>query len=118
MQDEQSHNRVELEPGSLKHGTKRQVFVNPTLGDPIGHQRVQTQSGGDGRALKVGRLARRVLGDRGNGHVESCQTGQTAKDEKGQEDVVDWRAQTEAEGYGGWCYTERDLKPNKKRIFD
>lgn len=106
MQNEQSHNRMELERGPLEHCTERQIVVDPTLGDPIGHQGVQTQSGGDRRALKVRRLARRIFGNRGNGHVESCQTGQTAKDEKGQEDVVDWRAQAEAEGYGGWCYAK------------
>lgn len=71
-----------------------QRVVHPAPGQAPGHQRVEPQRRGDGRALEVARLAGAVLGDARGGDVEAGEAGQAAEDEEGEEEVVEGGAES------------------------
>ena len=89
-QQEQSHNRVELKNSSSSPGTQRQVLQNPTLADPIRHQKGYGERCRDGCSFGVFTLSRGVLGDVSDGDVEACKSSQAAEDEECKEEVVGW----------------------------
>lgn len=98
VNDKQKHNRVKLERGTREPDTAGEVIVDGARGDPVGHEGVEAQRGGDRGALKVLCLARRVLGDVGRGDVEAGEARQAAEDKEGEEDVVERGAQANGEG--------------------
>lgn len=108
VEHKQQRNRVQFVGGAGKPGAQRQVVEDPILADPVGHERVEAQARGDGRALKVGRLAGLVLGNDGGRHVEAGETGEAAEDEEGEQNVVDGGADTDREGNGGGGDTKGD----------
>jgi len=100
---------MNLKHGVGKHDSAGDRIVGPAARHPPGHQSVQGERGGDGRALKVGGLARGVFGYRGRGHVESCEAGQAAEDEKGETQVVEGGTDADCEGGSGGSDTEGNL---------
>ncbi|KFY20136.1 hypothetical protein V493_07741 [Pseudogymnoascus sp. VKM F-4281 (FW-2241)] len=75
--------------------------MHPPLPHPIRHQRHNRQRGRDGRALKVCRLARRVLGHVGDCDVEAREACEAAEHEEGEDEVVGGGAEADCEGGGG-----------------
>lgn len=77
--------------------------------DAPGHSPDYAQARGYGRAFKVLRFPRGVLGQRGDGDVEAREAGEAAEDEEGQEEGVEWGAKAEGKGARGGGDTEGDL---------
>lgn len=111
MDHENRHNGVELEHTPREPDTARDGLVDCARVDPVGHEGVQTQRGGDGRALKVGGLTRGVLGDVAavGGDVEAREAGQAAEDEEGEANVVERGAHADGEGDDCGGETEGNL---------
>lgn len=109
VQDEQSGGRVKLERRATEPDTPGQVVEDPALTNPVGHEGIEGEGGGDRGALKVSALTRGVLGQSRDGDVETGETSETAEDEEAEEDVVDGRTHAQGEGDGGGGEAERDL---------
>jgi hypothetical protein len=105
----QSNHGVEFQPRTLGQDSKRNVLVDPSIVDPVGHQGSNAQGRRDGGAFKVFGLAGGVLGKGSNGDVETCKASQAAKDEEGEEEVINRRAKADGEGCCGWGNAERNL---------
>lgn len=71
VQDEQGGDGVELECGAAEPDAPGQVVEDPALADPVGHEGVEGEGGGDRGALKVSALPRGVLGQGRDGDVEA-----------------------------------------------
>lgn len=106
MQHKHHRERVELERRPLQRDAQRQLGVDPALADEVGHHADEGEAGRDRRALEVVRLARGVLGQLRDRHVEAREPGEAAEDEDGEEDVVGRRAKAEGEGGGGGGHAE------------
>ncbi len=106
MNHEQQDSRVEFEHGALQQSTKGDVLENPAVVQPVRHNSVQDKGCGDGCALKVFALSSRILGQHGDGNVESRQTSQTAQDEEHKADGVKDRSQAQGECDHGRSDTE------------
>ena len=109
MHDKDEHSSVELERRALGHDAERDVLEDPAVVQPVGHEAVERERGRDGRALEVLALARGVLGQRRDGHVEAREAREPAEDEEGQPDRVGKGAEAEREGDHGGCHAEGDL---------
>lgn len=109
VDDEHGDDGMDLERGAGEPQAERDVVEDPALADPVGHEGVDAEGGGDGGALEVAGLAAGVLGDVGGRHVEARQPRQPAQHEDGQQRVVQRRAQAQAEGYAGGGQAEGDL---------
>jgi hypothetical protein len=109
MQHEHGHDRVELEHGAFQPQAHWHLSQRPALGHPESHDRHEDQRHGDRYAFEVLRLPGRILGHHGDGYVEARETGQAAEDEEGKQEVIEGRAQTEAEGGGSGSDAEGDL---------
>lgn len=111
VEHKDENDRVELERGTLEHGTPGKRVVDPALRHPVRHERVQPQRRRDRRALEVGRLAVGVLGDdvgvRGN--VEAREARQAAQDKEAEAEVVERGADANGEGDDGGGDAEGDL---------
>ena len=105
----QQHDGVHLDGGAREPHAAGQGVVDPAVGQPPAHERVEPERRGDGRALKVFRLAGRVLGDGRGRHVEAGQARQAAQHEEGQAEVVEGRADADGEGEGCGGDAEGDL---------
>lgn len=114
VQHEDDDDGVEGEGGVGEPEASRDGVVDPALGDPVGHDGVKPQAGGDRGALEVVRFARGVLGDRRRRHVEARQPCEAAQHEEGQAHVVQRRAHADREGHHGRGEAEGDLPMGKK----
>ena len=99
VRNEQQHRGVHLECRAGERDTARDGIVDPAGPGPPGHQQVDGEGGGDGRALEVPSLAARVLGDRGHRHIEPRQPREAAEDKEGEAYVVHGRPDADREGY-------------------
>lgn len=109
MQDKHSNDGMELQRRALKPQSQRHLLERPALVDPVRHDLDEQQRHGNRGALEVLALAGAVLGQHGDGHVEAREPRQPAQHEEAQEEVVDWRAEAQAERCGGGGHAERDL---------
>lgn len=114
VDDEQERDGVDLEGGSGEPEAAGDVGEDAVLRDPPGHEGVEAQGRGDGRALEVARLAGGVLGDVGGRDVEASEAREAAEHEEHETCVVESRAQADAEGYAGRGQTERYLSAHQK----
>ena len=96
-QDEQSNDRVKLKDSSSSPCTKREIFQDPTLADPVGDQKGNGERCGDRCSFEVFALSRGVLGDIANGDVEACESSQTTEDEEGEEEMIGWGTESNSE---------------------
>lgn len=110
MNHEDQHHGVKLERRARQPHAAGHRVVDPPLRHPPPHHGVQPQRRRDRRALKVGRLARRVLGDRRRRHVEARQAREPAEHEEGQAQVVEGGADADGEGDNGGGDAEGDLE--------
>ena len=85
MEDEHGNNGMKLKRRTLKPKPHRNLFQRPALVHPIRHNLHDTQRHGNGSALKVLALARRILWHHSNGDIEPGQTCKTAEHEEAQE---------------------------------
>lgn len=106
---EQERDGVDLERGAGEPEAAGDGAEDAVLRDPVGHEGVEAERRGDGRALEVARLAGGVLGDVGRGDVEPREAREAAEHEGGQAGVVEGGAEADAEGYAGWGEAEGDL---------
>lgn len=67
---------MKLEQRALHQRAKRNILQDPAIEKPVGHESIQEERRGDRRTLKVFALASGVLGEHGNGNVETSQSGQ------------------------------------------
>jgi hypothetical protein len=88
MEDEDQGNRVELKRSATEGSSQGNVVQNPSLVNPVCHDRIHAQRGGNGRSLEVFRLASRIFGQRGDGDVEAGQARKTAEDEERKQEVI------------------------------
>lgn len=111
MNHKQCNNRMHFQSGALEPHSQRHLVEDPALGDPVGHEGVEAEGGGDGGALEVAGLARGVLGDVAarRRHVEARQPREPAQHEGGQQHVVRRRPHPEAEGHARGGQAEGDL---------
>lgn len=118
MQHEDEHDGVDLEQGAGEPDAARDgIVADPAAVDPVGHQGVEAEGGGDGGALEVLGLARGVLGDDGGGDVEAGEAGEAAQDEEGEAEVVEGRAQANGKGYYGGGEAEGDLRKGRECLL-
>lgn len=109
VQHEDDDDGVEGERGVGEPDAARDGVVDPALRDPVGHDGVEAEAGGDRGALEVVRLAGSVLGDRRRRYVEACQPRQAAQHEEGKAHVVQRRAHADRKGHNGRGEAEGDL---------
>jgi hypothetical protein len=109
MQDEHSHNRMELKRGPLEPQAQRDLLERPALVHPVRHDLDYPERHGDRGALEELGFAGCVLGDEGGGDVEAREAREAAEHEEGEEEVVDGGAETEGEGCRGGGDAEGDL---------
>lgn len=105
----QAQHGVKLAQRPRQQRPQRQLPMHPPLTNPVRHQPHNRQRRRDRRALKVGRLARRILGHVGDGDVEAREAGQAAQHEEGEDEVVGGGAEADCEGGGGGGDAEGDL---------
>lgn len=118
MNHKHDDNRMHLKHTARAPHTKRYISMRPAIADPPSHGTRKRERSRDRRALEVLALARRVLGQHGDGHVEAREAGQAAEDEEGEEDVVEGGADAEGEGGAGGGDAEGDLsKKTCERTF-
>merc|ERR1712225_91252 len=79
---------------------QRQVLQNPTLADPIRHQKGYGERCRDGCSFEVFTLSRGVLGGVSDGDVEACKSSQAAEDEECKEEVVGWGSKSKSKPSG------------------
>lgn len=103
---EQANHRVELKDSSSSICSQWQHLLNPALRNPVGHERTNGETSGNGETFEVLRLAGRVLGHISRGDVEACQSSQTREHEASQQQLIETRADTETEGTSSGCYAE------------
>jgi hypothetical protein len=101
---------VELQNTSLQPQAQRNLCQRPALVDPECHGLHKDQGHRNRRALKVLRLASRVLGNHGDSNIEARETCETAENEEGEQEVVDGCAEAETECGSCGTYTKRDLR--------
>lgn len=109
MDHEQNDGRMELKSRALEPGAERQVVMDPALREPVPHDGIHAKRGRDGGSLKILALARGVLGQDSDGHVEARKTGETAQNEKGEADRVGNSTEAKSKGHHSWGDTEGDL---------
>lgn len=109
MCQEQSDDGVKLQDRTLKHGSHGHAVNDPSLGDPVTHQRSDRQRSGDWKAFKVSGFAGGVLGNIASRDIEASQAREAGEDEAGQEELVEWGAHAEGESAHGGSHTEGDL---------
>lgn len=109
MQHKNKRHGMELKHRTLQPQAHRHLRKRPPLVYPVRHDLHVDQAHRDRRALKVLRLAGRVLGHHGDGDVEAREAREAAENEEGQEQVVDRGAETEGEGSGRGADAEGDL---------
>lgn len=102
VNQEQEHDGVDLERGAREPSAAWHGVEDAVLRHPPGHEGVEPQRRGDGRALEVARLARRILGDVGCRDVEAGQAREAAEHEDGETGMVEGCAEADAEGHTGW----------------
>lgn len=90
---------MELERGTLGPDAEGHVLEDPAAVDPVGHDGVDAERRGDGRALEELALAGGVLGERRHGDVEAREAREAAEHEEGQAEGVDDGAQADGEGH-------------------
>lgn len=100
---------MKLQYRSRKPSPPWQVLQCPALTNPISHQCSDRQGSRNWCALEIFRFSRLVFGYIGNCDIEACETGKTAEDEEGQEDVVNRGTKANGECSSGWGDTEGDL---------
>lgn len=86
---ENRHSRMHLPQLSDPNDPQRNIRQRPAVPHPHGHPGGDAQRSGDWGALEVARLARRVLGQGGDGDVEAREARQAAEDEEGEEESVE-----------------------------
>ena len=98
-EDKEEDDGMKFPEGATPPNTtgKAETTIIPTSRSPIGHASGDGHGGRDGRSLEIHRFAHDVLGDGGDRHVESSETGETAEDEEGEKETVEWSSNTEAE---------------------
>ena len=106
MQHKHSDNRMKLRDAALQPQAQWNLFKHPSLVHPVCHYLHEDQGHGDRGSLEVLGFARRVFGQHGDCDVEAREAGEAAEDEEGEEEVVERRAETEAEGGGSGGYAE------------
>lgn len=109
VDEEHQHDGVELQSRTGEPETTRDLVEHPTLLDPVGHQGINAQRGGDRGSLKVARLSGGIVGDVGRRDVEARQPREAAQHENSQEYVIDGSAQTETESNTGGGKAEGNL---------
>lgn len=109
MNQKDEDDGVELEGGIREQQPAGHLVEDPAPAHPPGHDGVDAQGGGDGRALEVARLACSVLWDRRRRHVEPRQPREPAQHEHRQQHRVERRAQPDRECHTGRGEAERDL---------
>lgn len=109
VDEEDEDDGVELESGTLEQQPPGDLIEDPAAAHPPGHDGVDSQGGGDGRALEVAGLSGRILGDRRRRHVEPRQPREPAQHEHRQQHRVERRAQPDRECHTGRGEAERDL---------
>lgn len=103
MHHKDKHRGVEFEGRALRPHAQRHVLEDPPVVQPVGHHAVDGQRGWDGCTLKVLALARGVLGEGRDGHVEPGEAREAAKDEEGEAECINEGAHAEGEGHHGRC---------------
>ena len=103
MQHKHRDHGMELKRRAFEPQAERHLRERPALVHPVCHNLHHDKRHGDRRALEVLRFAGCVLGHHGDGHVEAREAGEAAEHEEREQDVIDGRAETEAEcgGCGG-----------------
>lgn len=109
MHHKQEHGRVELEGRALEPDAKGDLVEDPAVVQPVGHDAVEDERGGDRGAFKVFALAGGVLGQDGDGDVEAGESGEAAEDEKCEADGISDGSEANGEGDHGGGDTEGDL---------
>ena len=111
MQNKHNRSRMELKRRACVPRSERNVLQRPAIPHPVCHHCVFHENGGrNWRALEVFALARCVLGECSDGDIEACETRETAEDEEGEENVVEWCTQAQCKGSASGRDTERDLR--------
>lgn len=113
---EQKNGRVELKGRTLEPDTEGEVVMNPTLREPVGHDGVHAKRSGDRCSLEKLALAGSIFGQDGDGHIETGEASETAKNEEGKTNGIGKRAETKSEGYHGRGDTKRDLYSTRLEI--
>jgi hypothetical protein len=110
---EDEHHGVELERRALEPSSQGQVGEDPAIVEPVSHDGIDAERGGDRCALEVLALACGILGEHSDRYVESSKSGQTAEHEEGEADGVEGRAKTDREGGHGRGDAKRDLRSHR-----
>lgn len=109
VEHKNENSRMDLQRGALEPGTKWDIGQGPALGNPVGHDGINTQRGWNGRSLKVLTLAAGILGQCRDCHVEPSQSSQAAQYKEGEADRVECRAKTNRKGNHSGRDTKRNL---------
>lgn len=109
MKHEHQDDGVEFQHRTSSPDTERQVLEDPAVVQPVCHDAIGEKRGGDRCALEVLALASCILGQHGDGDIESCKAGEAAEDEDGEEEGVERGAEADGEGDHSGGDAERDL---------
>lgn len=77
------------------------ILQNPSLTNPIRHERCNGQGSWDRSAFEILGFSGSIFGHVGDCDIEAREASQSAEDEESEEEVVDWGAETDCEGCCG-----------------
>ena len=98
MDEKKASDGVEFENRAGQGRAQWNVVKNPALRNPICHRENKCEGGRDRGSFEVLRLAGCVFGQNGHCDVEAREAGETAKDEEGQQKMINRRPYTHREG--------------------
>lgn len=108
VNDKEEDDGVDLERGAFSPNAKGDVFKDPIVGHPPGHNGIDAKGGGNRGAFKVVTLARCILGEVRSGDVKARQADKTAEHEEGETQGVKLSAEAESSSYRGRGNAEGD----------
>jgi hypothetical protein len=100
---------MELKGGPCCPSSHGNIFQDPTLADPVCHQRCNRQRGRDWSAFKIFALSRIIFGYIRNSDIEACKASEATKNKEREEEVVGWSAKANGECCCGGRETKRHL---------
>lgn len=109
MNHKEKYSRVDLKRSAWEPHTKGKVVKDPSLREPVCHDRVHAKRSRDRSALEVLALARGVLGQHSDRHVEAGKADKARQNEERERDGVGNGAESNREGDHGGGNTERNL---------
>lgn len=107
---------MKLKDRILRNQSKRQVFMNPSLRNPVRHEACNREGRGYRGAFKIRGFSCLVFGEYGDRDIESRQPRQPAKNKKAEQEVIDRRADSNGKSGRSRRNSKRDLSKKISRI--